>query len=81
MKTIVTDNAQLIGHTPILEAVAIEKELHLEAKILLKLEYPTPCPCVVVCLMEDGVPCNSDPRQIEIIESVGFTAVMPCELA
>ena len=42
MKNIYTDIAQLIGHTPILEAVAIEKELHLEAKILLKLEYFNP---------------------------------------
>lgn len=42
MKKIYTDITQLIGHTPILEAVTIEKELQLEAKILLKLEYFNP---------------------------------------
>lgn len=42
MKKTYTDITQLIGHTPILEAVTIEKELQLEAKILLKLEYFNP---------------------------------------
>lgn len=42
MKNIYTDVTQLIGHTPILEAVTIETELKLEARILLKLEYFNP---------------------------------------
>ncbi|MCI9613918.1 MAG: cysteine synthase A [Dorea sp.] len=32
----------LIGHTPLVEAVNIEKELGLEAKVLVKLEYFNP---------------------------------------
>ncbi len=42
MKKVFTDITQLIGHTPLLEAVKIEKALNLEAKILLKLEYFNP---------------------------------------
>ena len=37
-----TDVTQMIGHTPLIEAVAIEQELNLKAKILLKLEYFNP---------------------------------------
>lgn len=32
----------LIGHTPLMEVVNIEKELELEAKVLVKLEYLNP---------------------------------------
>ena len=39
---IFTDVTQLIGHTPLIEAVPIEQELKLKAKILLKLEYFNP---------------------------------------
>lgn len=42
MGKIYTDIVELIGHTPLLEAVNIEKEFELEAKILLKLEYFNP---------------------------------------
>ena len=38
MSNMYTSADQLIGHTPLLELVHIEKELHLKAKILAKLE-------------------------------------------
>ncbi len=42
MARIYTSADQLIGKTPLLELTHIEKELHLEAKILAKLEYFNP---------------------------------------
>ena len=42
MSKIYTSADQLIGRTPLLELVHIEKELGLEAKILAKLEYFNP---------------------------------------
>ncbi len=42
MSRIYTSAAQLIGHTPLLELVHIEKELGLKAKLLAKLEYFNP---------------------------------------
>ena len=42
MSKIYTSAAQLIGRTPLLELVHIEKEEKLEAKILAKLEYFNP---------------------------------------
>ena len=42
MRKIFTSADQLIGKTPLLELVHIEKELGLEAKILAKLEYFNP---------------------------------------
>ena len=42
MSKIYTSADQLIGKTPLLELVHIEKELGLEAKILAKLEYFNP---------------------------------------
>ena len=42
MSKIYTSADQLIGKTPLLELVHIEKELNLEAKILAKLEYFNP---------------------------------------
>ena len=42
MRKIYTSADQLIGKTPLLELVHIEKELGLEAKILAKLEYFNP---------------------------------------
>ena len=42
MSRIYTSADQLIGKTPLLELVHIEKELNLEAKILAKLEYFNP---------------------------------------
>ena len=42
MSRIYTSADQLIGHTPLLELVHIEKEENLEAKVLAKLEYFTP---------------------------------------
>ena len=42
MGNIYTSADQLIGKTPLLELVHIEKELGLEAKILAKLEYFNP---------------------------------------
>ena len=42
MSRIYTSADQLIGKTPLLELVHIEKELGLEAKILAKLEYLNP---------------------------------------
>ena len=42
MSKIYTSADQLIGHTPLLELVHIEKEEDLEAKVLAKLEYFNP---------------------------------------
>ena len=42
MSNIYTSADQLIGKTPLLELVHIEKELGLEARILAKLEYFNP---------------------------------------
>ena len=42
MSNVYTSVDQLIGNTPLLELVHIEKELGLEAKILAKLEYFNP---------------------------------------
>ena len=42
MSNIYTSADQLIGKTPLLELIHIEKELQLEAKILAKLEYFNP---------------------------------------
>ena len=42
MRKVYTSADQLIGKTPLLELVHIEKELGLEAKILAKLEYFNP---------------------------------------
>ena len=42
MRKIYTSADQLIGKTPLLELVHLEKELGLEAKILAKLEYLNP---------------------------------------
>ena len=42
MSRIYTSAAPLIGHTPLLELVHIEKEENLEAKVLAKLEYFNP---------------------------------------
>ncbi len=42
MSNIYKGTSGLIGNTPLVEAVNIEKELGLEAKILLKLEYFNP---------------------------------------
>lgn len=42
MSKVYKSAAELIGNTPLLEAVNIEKELGLEATVLLKLEYFNP---------------------------------------
>ena len=42
MSKIYTSADQLIGHTPLLDLVHIEKEENLEAKVLAKLEYFNP---------------------------------------
>ena len=42
MSKIYTSADQLIGKTPLLELVHLEKELGLEAKVLAKLEYFNP---------------------------------------
>ncbi len=42
MSRIFKSTAEIIGHTPLVEFTAIEKELGLEARILAKLEYLNP---------------------------------------
>ena len=42
MKKIATSAAQLIGHTPLLELIHIEKKDNLKAKIVAKLEMFNP---------------------------------------
>ena len=42
MSKIYKGNLDLIGNTPLVEVVNIEKELGLEATILVKLEYFNP---------------------------------------
>ena len=39
MGTVYTSIDQLIGHTPLLEVTALERELNLQARVLVKLEY------------------------------------------
>ena len=42
MGTVYTSIDQLIGHTPLLEVTALERELNLQARVLVKLEYFNP---------------------------------------
>ncbi len=42
MKKVYTNVLDLIGHTPLVEVVNMERELGLEAKVLVKLEYLNP---------------------------------------
>ena len=42
MRKVYTSVLDLIGNTPLVEAANIEKELRLEAKVLVKLEYLNP---------------------------------------
>jgi cysteine synthase A len=42
MSKIFKGSTELIGNTPLLEVVNIEKELGLEATVLVKLEYFNP---------------------------------------
>lgn len=42
MSRIYKSNAELVGNTPLVEVTNIEKELGLEAKVLVKLEYFNP---------------------------------------
>ena len=42
MSRIYTSADQLIGRTPLLELTHIEKEFHLKAKVVAKLEYFNP---------------------------------------
>ena len=39
MARIYKSNAELVGNTPLAEVVNIEKDLNLEAKVFVKLEY------------------------------------------
>ncbi len=58
MSKIYKSSTELIGKTPILEAVNIEKNLSLEATILLKLEYFNPAGSVkdriAIAMIEDA---------------------------
>mgnify|MGYP003300013309 CR=1 FL=1 len=55
---IYTSAHQLIGSTPLLELVGIEKEYNLEAKLLAKLEYLNPAGSVkdraALAMIEDA---------------------------
>jgi len=42
MARIYKSNAELVGNTPLAEVVNIEKDLNLEAKVFVKLEYFNP---------------------------------------
>ena len=42
MSHIYTSIDQLVGHTPLLELTHLETQLHLNAKLLAKLEYLNP---------------------------------------
>ncbi len=42
MAKIYKSSLELVGNTPLLEAVRLEEQLHLEASLLLKLEYLNP---------------------------------------
>lgn len=56
MSHVYTSIDQLVGNTPLLELVHIEKEYHLNAKILAKLEYLNPAGSVkdrIACGMLD----------------------------
>ncbi len=48
MRKIITSIDQLIGNTPLLELTHIEKQEHLEATVLAKLEYLNPAGSVII---------------------------------
>ena len=58
MSNIYTSACQLIGGTPLLELVGIEKEYDLQAKILAKLEFLNPAGSVkdraALAMIEDA---------------------------
>ena len=60
----------LIGNTPLVEVVNVEKELGLEAKILVKLEYFNPAGSVkdriAKAMIEDAEELSSSSRPPEI---------------
>ncbi len=72
MKKIYADVTELIGHTPILEAAVLERELQLKAKLLLKLEYFNPAGSakdrIAQAMLEDAAEKGSLKAGATIIE-------------
>ena len=86
MSKIYTSADQLIGKTPLLELVHIEKELGLEAKILAKLEYFNPAGSVkdrVAKSMIDDAEASGKlkPGSVIIEPTSGNTGIGLCVIA
>lgn len=86
MAKIYTSADQLIGKTPLLEAVHIEKELALKAKLLLKLEYFNPAGSVkdrVAKAMLDEAEASGvlTPDSVIIEPTSGNTGIGLCSVA
>ena len=80
MSKIYTSADQLIGKTPLLELVHIEKELGLEAKILAKLEYFNPAGSVkdriAKAMIDDAEACGKlKPGSVIIEPTSGNTGI------
>lgn len=80
MSKIYTSADQLIGHTPLLELVHIEKEESLEAKVLAKLEYFNPAGSVkdrIAKAMIDGAEAKGllKPGSVIIEPTSGNTGI------
>ena len=62
MANIYKSASELIGNTPLVEVTNIEKELGLEAKVLVKLEYFNPAGSVKVYFLPNTrSPCYGMP--------------------
>ena len=86
MAKIYTSADQLVGHTPLLEISNIEKELGLNAKVLVKLEYFNPAGSVkdriAKAMLDDAEKSGKLKKGSTIIEPTsGNTGIGLCSVA
>lgn len=86
MAKIYTSAEQLVGHTPLLEVSNIEKELGLNAKVLVKLEYFNPAGSVkdriAKAMLDDAEKSGKLKKGSTIIEPTsGNTGIGLCSVA
>lgn len=86
MAKIYTSADQLVGHTPLLEVSNIEKELGLNAKVLVKLEYFNPAGSVkdriAKAMLDDAEKSGKLKKGSTIIEPTsGNTGIGLCSVA
>lgn len=86
MAKIYTSADQLVGHTPLLEVSNIEKELGLNAKVLVKLEYFNPAGSVkdriAKAMLDDAEKSEKLKKGSTIIEPTsGNTGIGLCSVA